>query len=244
MVALLHHQSLRHSQSQLLKPLQLSPLACAGMQVQDEPSLACHSVRLQTVQCFIEGSNLKPWLENADTMPSDTEETKGHKPFHKIEPFGRLSQRLLAMLTLTLKLTLSLFNQPNKHLPPDLAADEEPYILTTPPTPSWQSHLPGACPRDDFAHANFILTATKPLPSSTDNTDCDTLTMTPVTVTLTLTLTLFLFQQPQSRCLIRQLTQTMTPSRYIYLNASPKNKRPRGLSLDIRLSRWFKASTG
>ncbi len=30
-------------------------------------------------------------------------------------------------------------------------------------------------------------------------------------MTLTLTLTLFLFQQPQSRCLIRQLTQTMTP---------------------------------
>jgi hypothetical protein len=30
-------------------------------------------------------------------------------------------------------------------------------------------------------------------------------------ITLTLTLTLVLFQQPQSRCLIRQLTQTMTP---------------------------------
>jgi hypothetical protein len=30
---------------------------------------------------------------------------------------------------------------------------------------------------------------------------------------LTLTLTLVLFQQPQSRCLIRQLTQTMTPRR-------------------------------
>ncbi len=34
-------------------------------------------------------------------------------------------------LPVTLTLTLSLFNQPKKHQPPDLAADEEPNILIT-----------------------------------------------------------------------------------------------------------------
>jgi hypothetical protein len=34
-------------------------------------------------------------------------------------------------------LTLSSFNQPKKHLPPDLAADKEPYILTHKHTQAW-----------------------------------------------------------------------------------------------------------
>ncbi len=38
-------------------------------------------------------------------------------------------------------LTLSLFKQPKKHPPPDLAAKEDPYILTTPPTSWAQSKL-------------------------------------------------------------------------------------------------------
>ncbi len=48
-----------------------------------------------------------------------------------IAVYKRSWRASIQVVTPTLTLTLSLFNQPKKHLPPDLAADKEPYILTT-----------------------------------------------------------------------------------------------------------------
>jgi hypothetical protein len=42
-----------------------------------------------------------------------------------------MSATLYIHICRDITLTLSLFNQPKKHLPSDVAADEEPYILTT-----------------------------------------------------------------------------------------------------------------
>ncbi len=59
------------------------------------------------------------------------------------------------------------------------------------------------CLRDLAFHYNQLLHV---IPAPERNTHLNV-----VTLTLTLTLTLVLFQQPQSRCLIQQLTQTMSP---------------------------------